>query len=213
MTRTAKRTFRRVTPLILGIAIGIILTALIMSAGGTAATDTPEFTVPDTNLVIAAQGKDEAPADYEITHLVYKTEAQPTFFKPNEADVELLAKTIWGEARGVKSITEKAAVAWCILNRVDAKGYACGGDIEYVLTFPGQFVGYDEDNPVTTECKEIAADVLARWAAEKAGHEDVGRVLPKEYTYFTGDGKRNYFTDEWKGGNTWDWSLPSPYEK
>ena len=213
MTRTAKRTFRRVTPLILGIAIGIILTALIMSAGGTAATDTTEFTAPDTNLVIAAQGKDEGPADYEITHLVYKTEAQPTFFKPNEADVELLAKTIWGEARGVESITEKAAVAWCILNRVDAKGYACGGDIEYVLTFPGQFVGYDEDNPVTTECKEIAADVLTRWAAEKAGHEDVGRVLPKEYTYFTGDGKRNYFTDEWKGGNTWDWSLPSPYEK
>lgn len=96
---------------------------------------------------------------------------------------------------------------------MDAKGYACGGDIEYVLTFPGQFVGYDEDNPVTTECKKIAADVLARWAAEKAGIEDVGRVLPKEYTYFTGDGERNYFTDEWKGGNTWDWSLPSPYEK
>ena len=204
---------RKITSLIMGIAIGIILTALIMSAGGTAASDKADLQTPNVDLVLAPDNCNAGTGDYEITHLVYKTETEQPFFTPNEADVEMLAKTIWGEARGVESITEKAAVAWCILNRVDAKGYACGGDIEYVLTFPGQFVGYDEDNPVTTECKKIAADVLARWAAEKAGIEDVGRVLPKEYTYFTGDGERNYFTDEWKGGNTWDWSLPSPYEK
>ena len=204
---------RKITSLIMGIAIGIILTALIMSAGGTAASDKTDLQTRNVDLVLTPDNGNAGIGDYEITHLVYKTETEEPFFTPNEADVEMLAKTIWGEARGVKSITEKAAVAWCILNRVDAKGYACGGDIEYVLTFPGQFVGYDEENPVTTECKEIAADVLTRWAAEKAGIEDVGRVLPKEYTYFTGDGKRNYFTDEWKGGNTWDWSLPSPYEK
>lgn len=203
---------RKITSLIMGIAIGIILTALIMSAGGTAASDKADLQTPNVDLVLAPDNDNAGTGDYEITHLVYKTETEQPFFTPNEADVEMLAKTIWGEARGVESITEKAAVAWCILNRVDAKGYACGGDIEYVLTFPGQFVGYDEDNPATTECKKIAADVLARWAAEKAGIEDVGRVLPKEYTYFTGDGERNYFTDEWKGGNTWDWSLPSPYE-
>lgn len=204
---------RKITSLIMGIAIGIILTALIMSAGGTAASDKADLQTPNVDLVLAPDNSNAGTGDYEITQLVYKTETEQPFFTPNEDDVEMLAKTIWGEARGVESITEKAAVAWCILNRVDAKGYACGGDIEYVLTFPGQFVGYDEDNPVTTECKKIAADVLARWAAEKAGIEDVGRVLPKEYTYFTGDGERNYFTDEWKGGNTWDWSLPSPYEK
>lgn len=204
---------RKITSLIMGIAIGIILTALIMSAGGTAASDKTDLQNPDVELILAPKDESAGTGDYQITNLVYKTETEEPFFTPNEAEVEMLAKTIWGEARGVESITEKAAVAWCILNRVDAKGYACGGDIEYVLTFPGQFAGYDEDNPVTTDCKEIAADVLTRWAAEKAGIEDVGRVLPKEYTYFTGDGKRNYFTDEWKGGNTWDWSLPSPYEK
>ena len=36
--------------------------------------------------------------------------------------------------------------------------------------------------------------------------------LPKEYLYFTGDGAHNYFTTEWQGGQTWDWSLESPYE-
>ncbi len=34
----------------------------------------------------------------------------------------MIAKTIWGEARGT-SMTEKAAVAWCILNRVDSGEY------------------------------------------------------------------------------------------
>lgn len=203
---------RKITSLIMGIAIGIILTALIMSAGGTAASDKADLQTPNVDLVLAPDNGNAGTSDYEITRLVYKTETEQPFFTPNEADVEMLAKTIWGEARGVESTTEKAAVAWCILNRVDGKEYACGGDIEYVVTFPGQFVGYAEDNPVTTECKEIAADVLTRWAAEKAGVEDVGRVLPKTYIFMRGDGKRNYFTDEWKGDDNWDWSLPSPYE-
>lgn len=186
---------RKITSLIMGIAIGIILTALIMSAGGTAASDKADLQTPNVDLVLAPDNGNAGTSDYEITRLVYKTETEQPFFTPNEADVEMLAKTIWGEARGVESTTEKAAVAWCILNRVDGKEYACGGDIEYVVTFPGQFVGYAEDNPVTTECKEIAADVLTRWAAEKAGVEDVGRVLPKTYIFMRGDGKRNYFTD------------------
>lgn len=37
-----------------------------------------------------------------------------------EADLELIAQTVWAEARGVESRAEQAAVVWCILNRVDA---------------------------------------------------------------------------------------------
>ena len=151
---------RKITSLIMGIAIGIILTALIMSAGGTAASNKTDLQNPDVELILAPKEESAGTGDYQITNLVYKTETEEPFFTPNEAEVEMLAKTIWGEARGVESITEKAAVAWCILNRVDAKGYACGGDIEYVLTFPGQFVGYDEENPVTTECKEDRKSVV-----------------------------------------------------
>lgn len=204
---------KKLTTLIMGLAIGIIVAGIFMATGGTSAIDEGDASVAGDTVHAAEANQNPSPA-IEAIPLVYKNESdtQPPFFTPNEAEVEMLAKTIWGEARGVKSTTEKAAVAWCILNRVDNKGYACGGDIEYVLTFPGQFVGYNEDNPVTAECKKIAADVLTRWAAEKAGVEDAGRVLPKQYIYFTGDGKHNHFTDEWKGGNTWDWSLPSPYE-
>ena len=41
----------------------------------------------------------------------------------------------------------------------------------------------------------------------------LGRVLPREYLFFTGDGKHNHFRTEWDGGQVWDWSLQSPYEE
>lgn len=124
-----------------------------------------------------------------------------------ENDAEYIAKTLWGECRGC-STTEQAAVAWCILNRVDA---AFGDSVERVVTFPNQFLGYDEDNPVADEQYEIALDVLARWEREKQGETDVGRVLPPDYLWFHGDGQHNYFRNKYQGGARWDWSLPSPY--
>lgn len=129
----------------------------------------------------------------------------------DQADAEILAKLVWGEARGVKSKAEQAAVIWCALNRVDAEGYACGRSVEYVVTFPNQFTGYRASNPVTPELYELAVDVLTRWQREKAGESNVGRVLPFEYQWFAGDGKRNHFRDAYRGGNRWDWSLPDPY--
>ena len=41
---------------------------------------------------------------------------------------------------------------------------------------------------------------------------EVGRVLPADYLWFSGDGKRNHFRNAYRGGDRWDWSLPSPYE-
>lgn len=122
-------------------------------------------------------------------------------------DAELIGRTIWGEAGGVKDPAERAAVAWCILNRVDAWGQT----IEQVVTKPRQFTGYRPKGDCPQEHIDMARDVLERWAAEKAGEENVGRVLPAGYLYFLGDGKHNHFTIEWKGTNTWDWSLTSPY--
>lgn len=123
-------------------------------------------------------------------------------------DVILLGRTIWGEAEGVQSKTEQAAVAWCILNRVDATGQT----IEEVVTAPEQFHGYyrvGEDVP--REFLVLAGDVLSRWNAEKQGNENVGRVLPADYLYFIGDGARNYFSKEWQSSDYWGWTLKSPY--
>lgn len=121
---------------------------------------------------------------------------------------EILAKLVWGEARGC-STTEQAAVVWCVLNRVDDGQ----GDIAEVATAPCQFYGYDPGNPVDAEILALVQDVLIRWSMEHSCVGSVGRVLPKEYLYFTGDGAHNYFTTGWQGGQTWDWSLASPYEE
>lgn len=129
----------------------------------------------------------------------------------NENDAVLIAKTLKGECEGCSPV-EQAAVAWCILNRVDAEGWAFGRSVEYVTTFPDQFHGYNPNNPVVPELYEMAVDVLTRWEREKRGETDVGRVLPPEFRWFRGDGKHNYFRDAYDGSYTvWDWSLQDPY--
>ena len=137
---------------------------------------------------------------------------EAVIYNPPIEDVHAIARTLYGECRGIPSDMEKAAVVWCILNRVDAKGYGCGNSVEYVLEFPYQFLGYNENNPLLDDLCELAEDVLIRWYREKNGETDVGRILPPEYLWFHGDGKHNYFRDAYKGGNRWDWSLDNPYE-
>jgi hypothetical protein len=157
------------------------------------------------------------------TELVTVQKAEPTTTEPEteltttepeteEPDVrtkniELIGRTIWGEAGGVESTAERAAVAWCILNRVDATGKT----IEEVVTAPSQFYGYRTYGDCPEEHLELAEDVLARWEAEKNGTCASGRTLPAGYLYFTGDGQRNHFTKTWGGTDYWTWSLPNPY--
>ena len=129
----------------------------------------------------------------------------------DETEATYIAKTIWGEARGCSKM-EQAAVAWCILNRVDSDLPYIPNNIREVVTQKDQFHGYSKDFPVDDDIYNLAVDVIERWQREKLGEENVGRVLPKEYLYFYGDGKRNHFTVDWKDKATWDWSLENPYE-
>ena len=122
-----------------------------------------------------------------------------------------IAKTVYGEARGL-TVTEQAAVIWCILNRVDQRESQTSEDIISVITKKKQFHGYGSDNPVEDDHYNLAIDVLRRWLKEKDGEIEVGRVLPKEYIYFAAYKGTNRFRDKYKGGNYWDWSLESPYE-
>ena len=140
------------------------------------------------------------------------TESEETPAQDWSAEAEVLAKTVYGEARGC-STTEQAAVIWCVLNRVDDECAFWPDDIIGAATQPEQFHGYYAGNPVTQEHYELALDVIDRWQREKNGEADVGRVLPPEYLYFHGDGKHNHFRTEYTGGQTWDWSLDSPYEE
>ncbi|NLH00400.1 MAG: cell wall hydrolase, partial [Clostridiales bacterium] len=118
-----------------------------------------------------------------------------------------IAKIMYSECRGIPSDTEKACLVWVILNRVDA-GY--GSSIAAVATAPSQF-GYNSKAPVWDDLLRLSKDVLSRWEKEKRGEVDTGRVLPKDYLWYSGDGVHNYFRNSYSGGSRWDYSLESPY--
>lgn len=134
---------------------------------------------------------------------------------PDPDDVELLAKLIWGEARGASTM-EQAAVVWCVLNRVDSDERYFPDTIREVVLQKNQFTGYKSSNPATAEFKALAEDVLHRWHDENDGIGpacSVGRVLPAEYVYFHSAGLGNTFRKTLeRNGKYWDWSLENPYE-
>ena len=129
-------------------------------------------------------------------------------YTATQEEIETLAKIVYREARGIPQKSHQAAVIWCILNRVD-DGY-WGDNIVDVATYPNAFA-WVPDTPVDEELVDLVVDVITRWNHEKEGLSDVGRTLPKEYLYFTGDGSYNHFTKEWGSTDYWDWSLPDPY--
>ena len=110
----------------------------------------------------------------------------PEAWEPDQADVALISRTIWGEARGCEP-EEQEAVAWCILNRVDDERFP--GTVEGVVTQPWQFQGYSAGNPADNFAG-MAEDVLRRW------HEGERGIDPS-LVFFEGDGKHNYFRSEW----------------
>ncbi|MGN0489370.1 MAG: cell wall hydrolase [Ruminococcus sp.] len=154
-------------------------------------------------IASAAGGAAEEPEEIQVIEITQQVQASQ-----DNRDVEMLARLLWGEARGVSSDAEKAAVAWCVLNRVDAPEFP--DTIAEVILQAKQFEGYTDTLPIDDHLQLIAADVLSRWKNEKTAGA-TGRTLPKEYLYFWGDGERNHFTKEWQGTEEWGWELPSPY--
>lgn len=199
----------------IAIAVALIAAALFASMGlgdtKTSGLDAPETMRPVILTATPAIRATVPNITVEPTEAPEPTPSPTQTPKPpyGEVEVTMLAKVVWAEARGVPTTAEKAAVIWCVLNRVDADGY--GDSIAEVITARNQFA-YREASPATDELTELARDVLDRWWREHNGEADVGRVLPAEYTFFCGDGKHNHFRTEYEDtGVYWDWSLPSPY--
>lgn len=112
--------------------------------------------------------------------------------KYSSYEVTLVAKTVWGEARGC-SRDEQKLVVWCICNRAEARDQS----VEEVITAPHQFAGYDPDHPVEPAIVEVVEEVLQAWA-----RNEEALVLPpyatiSNYQYFSGDGEHNWFREEY----------------
>lgn len=128
----------------------------------------------------------------------------------SESDMHRIARTLYGECRAEDvPIAEKAAVVWCILNRLDSDDFP---DTIGEVVIYSQFHGYKARYPVTDELMDITRDVVRRWELEKQGYVGVGRTLPADYYFFKARGHGNVFRKEYKSDGEWDWSLPDPYE-
>ena len=133
-----------------------------------------------------------------------------SYNEDTEESAIMLAKLVFAEARGIKSQTEQACVIWSVLNRVDSEVWP--DTIYGVVTQPYQFAYRSYSNTVDDygrDLVQLSRDVLYRYDAEKSGEGNVGRVLPKDYTFYTGDGTHNYFRNP--SGYIYDGSLESPY--
>lgn len=148
----------------------------------------------------------EEQAKAQLTVGWYQTRQDAARSKIKQGDVDALAQVMYSEARGL-STREVAMVAWCVLNRVDANQ----GSIQSIC-YSNQFTTYGKNR---TEYAWLATDVLIRWYMEHMGVAEVGRVLPKDYFWFTGDGRHNYFRNSFYGAKQLEslYYLANPYEK
>lgn len=107
-----------------------------------------------------------------------------------EREAEYIAKVIYGTARN-HSDSDKKAVVWCILNRVEH--YAHPSTIAEVCEQPKQWMGYSNDNPVLDDNYELALAELKIW--NSGGH----RPIDNDYIYLSWSSKeillRNTFEE------------------
>lgn len=87
-----------------------------------------------------------------------------------QRDIDILARTIYGEARG-ESLLGKKAVACCIMNRYKAKKWFSGKTISETCQKPWQFSCWNKNDPnrriietaslvELAECLDIAERVI-----------------------------------------------------
>lgn len=155
-----------------------------------------ENAAPGPDAAYAAAAKEET-----TTEEIFAEEFPCEDFEKTK---RTLARIIHGEAKGTKSVTNRAAIAETVLNRVDA-GL---GDTPYrCATARHQFcIG----RTCTEEELWIAEDVLSRWLKIRRG-EDAGWILPKDYLWFHGTYPRhdwNVFRNKYYHKNGPEYMTP-----
>lgn len=112
-----------------------------------------------------------------------------------EADAIGMARMVWGEARGT-SREEQALVIWTALQRVEDDRYH--NTILGVIRAHRQFVGYRSHFPVWDCILELVIEQLTIWefGGEPPTHTRYAPSAP--YFYFDGDGRNNWFRENWR---------------
>ena len=128
--RRRRAMLRRRVALTVALLTVAALLAALMPWSGSGAADKPKDTTAGTLEEV-----------HQPTAVLLPSSGTVAEYVPNAAEVEALAKLIYGEAGIVPSTTEQAAVVWCVLNRVDDPRFP--DTVLEVIEAPYQFSGYD----------------------------------------------------------------------
>lgn len=139
------------------------------------------FTVEKKPRVVSGHSQKKMPVKEDAVAL-----DEEAGWEPEEADVDYVSQTVWGETRGCPVI-EQRAQAWNILNRVDDERFP--NTIAEVVTAPNQFQGYSPDNP-KEPFHDMAREILIMW-------HNGEREIPADMVFCSGDGKHQTFRTDW----------------
>lgn len=124
----------------------------------------------------------------------------------NSTDVEVLARFMNSFAADETSYAKKSEIGWLLLN------YANGSSLSTAVT---KFSLYKSNASLTDgngrDTRILARDILFRYKAEQAGSTNVGRTLPKDYTWMWVEADGTVYLRNSQYGVNWDHSLSSPY--
>lgn len=154
---------------------------------------------PEQDFVLSASPTLPLTDESQSVELVNLDEAELELINLSEPvakytseEITLVCQTVYGEARGC-SKEEQQLVVWCICNRVDYSG----ASVEQIVTANRQFHGYDPENPVTEEIFENVTEVLEAWSRNEEALVYEPYATTTEYRYFSGDGRHNWYREEW----------------
>lgn len=115
---------------------------------------------------------------------------------------EMLAVALY--AFRFNSADDLITACWCFFNRVDIQTgeYAYLTTLEEVIEQPGQWMGYDPDNPVLEDLYTVAYEQLAAWL--DSGH----RPVSAEFVFLVWSPQRIYLKDSLSDNAPHTWSYP-----
>lgn len=165
------------------------------------------WTIED-DIIVNLRYEDDYNYYFNLSFEEWKGFTTPSF---TQEEIALCAGVIAHEAGSSWiSTEEKACIVWAILNRVDDSRFP--DTIEEVVNQPYQMTCYKSFEKYG-QFINLAENVLYRHQAEMEGLENSGRILPKEYCYWWGNGEHNNFRITNNSYVYWDYSLESPYKK
>ena len=127
-----------------------------------------------------------------LSDVVKEIKYMPTKYKE---EAKIVAQMLYGETGTDMNLYEMSLPCWCVFNRLGNDEFV-GDSLEALIKADRQFIGYKKSNPIDETNLFVAEVAVYLWHLEQDSGISIGRTLPRQYTYFEGDGLHNYFKDK-----------------